>query len=57
VVRRAKKGGGKHHISHSEVMATLKSISEHRASPLPAPAAPPAPPAPVVPDIREQETI
>lgn len=35
----AKKGGGKKHVSHSEVMATLKSLSEHRTLP----AAPPAP--------------
>ncbi len=52
LVRNAKKGGGKRHVSHSEVMATLKSLSEHRISP-----AAPAAAAPVLPDIREQETI
>ncbi len=35
LVLHAKKGGGKKHVSHSEVMATLKSLSEHRTSPAP----------------------
>jgi CBS domain-containing protein len=30
VVLHAKKGGGKKHVSHKEVMATLKSLCEHR---------------------------
>jgi CBS domain-containing protein len=51
LVRRAKKGGGKHHISHSEVMTTLKSLSEHRIQP---PAVATAAP---LPDIREEQTI
>ena len=46
LARHAKKGGGKKHLSHSEVMATLKSLGEHRTS-LPA----------VVSDIREEATI
>jgi len=32
LVLNAKKGGGKKHVSHSEVMATLKALSEHRTS-------------------------
>jgi CBS-domain-containing membrane protein len=32
LVRHAKKGGGKKHVSHSDVMATLKSLGEHRRS-------------------------
>jgi CBS domain-containing protein len=33
VIMHAKKGGGKKHISHKEVMETLKSISEPRTPP------------------------
>ncbi|MCA1555673.1 MAG: CBS domain-containing protein [Acidobacteria bacterium] len=45
LVRHAKKGGGKRHVSHSEVMATLKSLSQHRTSP------------PMLADSREGQTI
>ncbi|MGI9107819.1 MAG: CBS domain-containing protein [Pyrinomonadaceae bacterium] len=35
VALHARKGGGKNHVSHKEVMATLKSLCEHRTLPSP----------------------